>query len=342
MSFEDELRQTMRTHDPEAPTAADLPDRLPTRRPRGTWLPIAAAAAVVAIMAGVVAVAANRSNSSNQRAAGSTSVDCPAEYDTDAGGPWVPGDPVGVDGNARMVPDETPTTVRVCAYLHDGDGALTGDRVVDGNLAQVTQTLTWLPGGDASSFPCATDLGGTNGRNYLIGLSYPDGRVWVSAPGGDCVGASNGDFRTMTNLSAFADTAYSTGTWNPTAGRPAHPDPCVQDSGRLGQDRTFVPATPTTLAICADHVQLDADFDAAPFAAALNRLPTKPDVGAYACAQAAGGMPTVYTLRFGYAIGPDVVVQILDGCTPAVSNRSLAGDDDSGVMVLLRGVGVAP
>ena len=345
MSFEDELRETMRAHDGEAPSAAELPDRPWSQSRYRSWLPIAAAAAVVAVASVVLVIAQSRSHSPQRPAATSgTSVDCPVQYNTVVNEPWVPVDPEGVDGKARMVPDETPTTVRVCAYLHDDHGALTAERAVHGDLAAVTQTLTWLPSG-TNSFPCPTYLAATDSDNYLIGLSYADGRVWVAAPGNHCAGASNGEFRTTANLSALADAAYTSGVWDPEAGQPAHPDPCTMtDSGRLGQDRTFVPDTPTGLAICAGangQDEVGTDFDPAPFVAALNQLPTTADTGAYGCAQATGGTPTSYGLKFSYPAGPDVFVRVLDGCTPAVANHSLASDDDSTIMALLRGAGVA-
>lgn len=353
MSFEDEIRETMRAHDSEAPSAHGLV--LPSQHTRHTrWvLPAVAAAAVIAVSGAVVAIAhLNGSPTASQKspapahhsAASNTSADCPAQYDTAASDPWVPDGPEGVDAASRMVPDETPTSVRVCAYLHGDDGALTGDRALQGDLDAVTQTLTWLPRG-TNSFPCAAYLAVTDGDNYLIGLSYADGRVWVAAPGNHCDGASNGEFRTTMNLMAFADAAYTSGRWDPNAGQPAHPSPCsMSDAGRLGQDQTFVPDAPRGLTICAGpdgQDEIGSNFNPAPFAAVLNHLTTTADTGAYDCAQAGGTPRNVYNLRFSYLEGPDVVVQILDGCTPAVVNHNLASDDDSGIMALLRGAGVA-
>ena len=341
MNFEDELRETMRAHDHEAPTVAGLAER-PWMRRRRTWLPLAAAAVVVAVAVGVVAGTRSSPQEHNgdrtlPQPAGLTIGDCP-RHTSDA----VPARPDGVDGTDRLVPDATPTGVIVCAYLHDDRGALTGARALSGALSAVSETLSWEPRGTTDSWPCATYLAITDGDNYFIGLTYADAAVWVAAPGDHCAGASNGRFSTPANLRALAETAYQSGVWDPSAGQPKRHDPCAQTGvGRLGQDSAMVPASPTELHICAGNVDTGTAYDPAPLLAALNRLPTDESTHQYDCAQAGGQPASSYKLRFGYADGPDVLVDVLAGCTPAIDNGTLSSDDASTIMALLRELGVA-
>jgi hypothetical protein len=323
MSFEDELRATLRAHDADAPTMTELPERPWESRRRRNWLPLAAAAAVIAIAVGVVA-ATQLPASTPPQPATLTSADCPAGDHP----PQAPA-PQGINAGDRLVPDETPEGVIVCAYL-GSDGQLTGASTLHGDLSAVTESLTWLPRGDTHSYPCSTVLLPTDGENYLIGLSYADGALWVSAPGDHCAGATNA------NLRELADAAYRTQTWpgSEGTGKPCEPT----DAGRLGQDETLVPGTPVGLRICARGEDRGANFDPAPLAAALNQLPTRPST--HICSQEGRhGQP--YHLRFSYPTGPDVWVRVDESCRPAIDNNSLQADNPSTIMALLRDLGVA-
>jgi hypothetical protein len=339
VNFEDELRETMRAHDHEAPTVADLPDR-PWLRRRRPWLSLAAAAAVIAVAVGVL-VAVEWGKNSSHRVAALTTADCPGRYPATG----VPAPAHGVDGTGRLVPNSTPTNVIICAYL-EHRGALTAGRSLRGDLSAVTDTLTWLPRGDASEFLCplAPPVSGFD-DNFLIGLSYPDGAIWVAAPGSTCDGASNGEFTTAANLHGLADPAWSTRTWDPNAGAPKGSNPCQSSGfGRLGQDTELVPGTPTGVRICHGAIDHGSSYDPAPLARALDQLPSTPST--HSCIStgpgASGVIPQPYTLDFSYPTGPDVRVDILPICRPSVDNDSLASGDSSTIMALLRDLGVAP
>jgi hypothetical protein len=341
MSFEDELRETMRAHDHDAPTVDSLAER-PWIRRRRAWLPLAAAAVVVAVAAGVVAATQSSSHTHKgdhtlQQPVGLTTADCPRH--TSEG---VPAQADGLDGADRLVPDRTPTGVVICAYLHDDRGVLTGARALIGGLSAAGETLSWEPRGTSDAWPCADYLAMTDGDNYLIGLTYSDATVWVAAPGNHCAGATNGSFQTPANLRAFAETAYRSGVWDPHAGQPKRREPCARTSvGRLGQDAVMVPGSPTELRICANGVDTGAGYDPGPLRAALNRLPTKASTHGYDCAEGGGEPTSNYTVRFSYADGPDVWVDVLVGCTPAVDNGSLTSADATTITALLRDLGVA-
>ena len=230
--FEDELRATMRDHDREAPSAATLPDfaaddgpRLPTGG-RYTWLPIAAAAAAVAALVGLTFAlgpgqnrGAPSASSLSSTAASSTTASpltCPTKYvHAMRGKLWVPAPPRGVDATAHLAPDETPAHVVVCAYVTPTSLALTGAKQLTGDLAATTATLTRLPRHDPSpARVCATYMTPADSENYLIGLTFSRGTLWVSVPGQHCQGASNGVFDTDQNLRDYAAASYRSGRWS--------------------------------------------------------------------------------------------------------------------------------
>jgi len=189
---------------------------------------------------------------------------CPQVHEGAA--PWVPADPQGVDGRSRLVPPQTPQSALVCAYDGFNDGeqkgwALTDSRELSGGLDQLATDLTLRPrysGGGG-----CTQMGGPQ-VDYLLGLSYPDGVVWVSTAQepNNCVASSNGVFRTG-NLGDQVAAAHAAGAW-PLAPPPAVA-PCADPlRGRLGQETTLVPDGVTSVDICperGDDVTVKDGFD---------------------------------------------------------------------------------
>jgi hypothetical protein len=344
VTFEDELRETMRAHDSEATKATDLLRRrpLPTGRvwlrPRTVWAG-AAAAACVAALAVVVAV----TRPTPHRSVGTTNSQlaaCPTRFHIPPAGdqPWVPSKPRGIDASARLVPDTTPTGVVVCAYSDVSkrrrlesirSAKLVGGRALGGDLTAVTETLTWQPAIlPDQSRDCLFYLAPTDFDNYLIELTYPGATVWVSAPGDHCRGATNGVFATLANLGPYAAAASKAGHWiSEPAQRDARPDtgPCaIRGSGRLGQETALVPGQPISVTVCTDGSPRPAprtNSDPAALVAALNRLPTR--MSDNECDPIKTATTHRYEMVFRYAVGPAMRVYYNTNCTPFLNNGSL-------------------
>jgi hypothetical protein len=254
--------------------------------------------------------------------------------------------PDALDVSDRLAPTATPAQAVVCAYLHGDAGALTGSRVLDGGLAALPDTLAWLPSGDAATRPCAAYLGAADGDSYLVGLSYPHGTTWVTAPGNHCLGSSNGRFLTSTHVATDAAAAYRAGRWTPPA--PTLADGCPTTPGRLGQEKTLVPDAPISVLVCQNfpHHSVSAGFenrsragtsaDLAALMTALNALPTEPDGQLSNCGVTDSVVPVAtYRIVFSYGVGPSVAVSIAPDCLPAVSNGSLQATVASGLVPIV-------
>jgi hypothetical protein len=348
MNFEDEIRETMRAHDNEAPRADHLTIHSMRRR-RRPWLPAAAALVVVAVAAGWYAVAGDTGSSDHTAVASAGG--CPTSHPESrdfSNEYWVPSKPSAAGTDDRLVPDTVPSGMQLCAYLHDDGGDLTGQRAVTGNLTAARESLAWLPQqGDGQS--CPYYLAMTDGDYYLIRLSYADGDVvWVAAPGNHCAGASNGVFDTSANLLDFVAPAYEQGVWT---GQP-QPDPHVPTGpcggsapGRLGEK--LVPDAPTNVTICATNPpRTSTTTDIAELLARLNGLPTRPSTmscngGPSATSTANTGTEqtgTTYTLVFHYAEGPAVRLDLIPGCHPPIFTSSLAADGGDEIVALVEGL----
>lgn len=344
MSFEDELRNTMRDHDHEAPKADSLPPSRWRRSPRRTWWPALAAAAVVVLAAAIAlavhnsgghrALAADTSSAPNEPSATNTvDATCPQRYRVDSNTPWVPQHAVGIDAGSRLVPDEVPTSAFVCGYLN-GSAELSGTRPITANLGGLRDTLTWQPHGP--NFPaCTADLQQNDHDAYLIHLTYPSGAMWVSAPGDHCEGASNGTFSSPANLKLSVVPAYENGAW-PTLPTGAGGPACgVQSSGRFGDETALVPGQPDELIACNGPTRRQSTTRSAAtidrIAHALNELPTKPTTG-----QCGPSPDTFYDLVFLYDRGPAVIVWLSPGCKPEVANGSLQSESAASIVPLVE------
>ena len=360
MNLEDRIRDAMTAHENEAPTAAEFRVRSATPVRRTRLLPAVAAASVVLAVA--IAVVAIRWTGGDRHSPPASAVlTCPQKYvssSNTAGVPglWVPVKPRGVDGDSRLVPQQTPSHVVVCAYLHSDaplpspphltthQPTLTGGKEVSGDLSSITSALTWLPHRLPGQSPfCRPNLPSTDLDAYLVGLSYPGGTIWVSAPGDHCGGASNGTFATTANLRAPVAAAYAAGRWTvgPSSTQSGDRDPChVGTAGRLGQETAMVPGTPVSATICklsssnqssATSSTVVRDFG--PLAVALNSLPTQPSTSG---CTGSGSQAVIYEALFRYSDGPPVFVRVLPNCHPSVDNGSVQGDDAGTVVPVIQ------
>lgn len=344
----DDLARVMRDHEDEAPTTADLLVALRScsrlaRSAAGSgtrrkYIPLAAAAAVAAVIAGSVWVGAQLAG--NRRVAAHVGhvprLSCPAKYAGAA--PWVPAKPVDVNARIRLVPRRVPRSAVVCAYDGRNIGpqsgwALSGRKLLNRGLAALTAQLTWQPVlAPGQPIPC-TSMAGKQ-VNYLIGLAYKDGgRLWVAATQDPnfCVNSSNGEFTSFGVIGPLVTRAFATGKW---PGR--HPASChglVQDIGRLGQDKAMVPPGVTSLTICGQRDRtIYSGYQR--LVAALNALPRQPSTRG--CTQAPGKSGPSYRLRFSYAQGPAVQVNVDPNCSPQIDNLSLQSGSARSIVPIIE------
>lgn len=352
MDLEGRVREAMTAHEGEAPSAAEFVAQrrvsAPAARRATRWMPaLAAASVVLAVAVGVVVF---RSEGDGRRTpAGDAVLACPQRYESSgtADQPWVPAKPRGFDGESRLVPQEVPTRVLVCGYLAADGTSRTGSIELGGDPARVANALSWLPRAlPGQSRACTTELRPGDGDTYLVGLAYPTGTVWVSAPGNHCAGASNGVFATATNVGDSVARAYAARRWtvDPSSTQSGDRDPChVGTAGRLGQDKAMVPGNPVSATICkvpysnqsvASATRVVTDLPA--LVRSLNSGATKPSTSTMGCgsAQPSAALSVLYEVLVSYAEGPPVFVRVTPGCVPSIDNLSLQGDDLAAVALV--------
>jgi hypothetical protein len=330
----EDLRALLRSLPPDLPHPADRVERIKARAAarRRHRLVGLAAVAVVAVTVPVSVMLSART--AHGPAAVPAPLTCPNVYAGPA--PWVPDGPRGVDGKSRLVPPQPPTRAVLCAYSGTNGDPQTGwlrdgSRVISGGLDRLAADLTLVsrrPGGPIS----CTLMGGAQ-VNYLLGLNYENGTLWVSASDepNHCVATSNGRF-TALDVSADLAAAYESGTWGQSP-PPSAADrfPCTaQPTGRLGQEANLVPPGATSALICPEPMYGDGrsvtvtGADLIDLVEALNRLPTGP-IG-LGCVPTDDPPPTPrdYELLFRYPDGPGVLLRIMTGCQPSITNGNLA------------------
>lgn len=339
--IEDDIAAAMAEHEHEAPTADDLSAGLRSvRRPRHGWIYAAAAALlVIGVVTGVWAAGAGKRTATRPVVTASPPVvvaplSCPARYAGPT--PWVPAKPRGIPGNPRLAPNETPKSVLMCAYKGSNAGdysvshwALAGKRYVTGNLAGLAHELAWQPRKIPGEEYACSAVGGTQ-TNYLIGLTYSRGTVWVSASDepNNCVSGANGEFITLpTTMGIDATKAFASGRWPDRA-----PLGCRSIAGRLGQDVKMVPSGAVSLTICTDKAHtVNGDFGE--LVSTLNALPT--DLGDGICSPSPR-TDDEYQLIFGYRQGPPVSIRVYKGCYPEVYNGTLKSQIAGSVIPAIR------
>ena len=93
--------------------------------------------------------------------------------------------------------------------LPDGDSQRSGGRTLTGDLSALSSELSALQ--VAPSDGMCPDIGGTTDR-YLLGLTYPDGVVWISSRS-NCIGTSNGPLNSPVGIEPQLGAAYEAGHW---------------------------------------------------------------------------------------------------------------------------------
>lgn len=136
---------------------------------------------------------------------------------------WVPALPEGVDGAAAMVPAATPLTAVICRYdpltedmmsgkspEPQGQIALTKAASLTGDLSGIPRDLGPLTAGDPAMQPCPKILRPL--AQFLIGLTYADGTLWVGTRSG-CAGTANGVFISAEGSAEEAEASHAAGRW---------------------------------------------------------------------------------------------------------------------------------
>ncbi len=249
----------------------------------------------------------------------------------------VPQDPTA-ETTGRLVPQEPPTSARVCTYGPvDGDAepgpvALSGDVALTGGLERVPQDLL-LPRATGGGGACTPAPGPVAGR--LLRLTYPDGVVWVSA-GDGCGGTGNGPFRSDVDRADLLAASAAAGAWT----APDQPDAaqrCVPErAGRRGQEAALLPAGATSLVLCRVAGDGVARRSATPAQQQAVQDVLDEPVAVPSTGGCPGGGGTQYELAARYPAGPAVVVRFTDGCRPDVDNGSLAAQLEPAGLARLR------
>ena len=116
----------------------------------------------------------------------------------------------------------------VKGFNHLGAAKLAADPVVEGGhrvvflasddeeaippVAALAKQLSAAPAAPSSTGACTTPR--APGTDYLIGLVYSTGKIWVSVPADTCLIISNGQYATSEDLRAKVRTAYATRSWS--------------------------------------------------------------------------------------------------------------------------------
>jgi len=266
-----------------------------------------------------------------------SAVKCPAYATLGANGqPAVPLAPIAAQ---RLAPLQVPSQLVVCRYRGNNVLQLTGSRQVRVGLATAGTELAWSPRAMGGPTTC-TAIAGRH-TPYLIGLRYPAGVLWVTTAYdvNGCEVASNGSFTSSAYVGNDVDNAFATGVWTGGVGRDSS-QPCVAwPSGRLGQDQQLVPSGPTGLTICSadaapapmpSTVAVTRNFSA--LVSALDAVPTRPTGN---MCDPHGQEVVAYDLRFDYAQGPAVVVDVRRNCDPRISNLSLDSDGSARIWAMV-------
>ena len=346
------LREAMRAADAVAPDPTQFRFRRPQdRSARRRWTLVAAVTAAVCVIAVAILAVTLAHSGSNKRALAPAvpppTLTCPANPPTHASRPAtypLPGpDKESLRLSDRLAPAAPPIHALACAYVSPASNRPHGNsaRLIDNGLANIPSLMAWSP--PAEDRGCTADLRATDGDLYLIGLVYPNGTLWISAPDDHCLGSSNGKFTAETHVATTVKSALDTGAWP----KPTPPAPCTGTSGRLGQQQQMIPADPTSVTLCVLNgittVREGNPTQLHTVTSALNGLPHTPDGGTFKCAAPSYSPAVSYTLNFAYAVGPAVTVTIFEPCTPAVHDESLqSADADPALPILSQILNNAP
>lgn len=251
---------------------------------------------------------------------------CPPTYSTAPRGPLKPQvpSPPTADGTAgRLVPASVPTSAVLCRYsvlrqepsTLEGQVELSGLDAVPGDLALPAK----LPG---ESHAC-TAVGGPS-TPYLLRLDYPSGTVWVGSHDevNACVDTTNGAFTSSIYIGRDLAASYVAHRWQQATHLGAGALACYERVGRAGQEHVLVPPGAVRISVCRDSSEL-APVTEPERIRNIVRLLNAPS----ATPSKSGCQGTVTHSRrllFEYRSGRNVVLDVLQGCSPAAYTNSLA------------------
>ncbi len=280
----------------------------------------------------------------SQRVEADGALACPPAL-ADGQGLTVPEAPQGLDGNARLLPEDEPSSLVVCSYpvmVVTATAPLAAPFDIDrravptgAKRSALVDLLSWAPRWNGRQRAC-TEMAGDE-TAYLLGARYDDATVWVAAKAdaNSCSRASNGDF--------VAGAPMGVSVRRLLAGTPdvGDPGPCGSRSwGRLGDERTLVPHGDPSVTVC--RLAVDGTTRSTPLNAAQSRqvvgalreLATRPTEGY--CQASGQRSDRVHRLVLTYPIGPDVRVDIDPGCAPPVRGAGVESDDVGAVLQLVE------
>jgi hypothetical protein len=283
---------------------------------------------------------------------------CPADPGGGADGTEVvvPAPP-GVDTGGRLVPRETPRRAVVCRYARDRDDPGRGPTwtlragELTGGLDRLADDLWWFPTTPPGWRPVCAAMARSHPVDYLVGLQYPGGTVWVATPGdGECGATTNGDLVSDRPAGDRVQRSLDAGTWVPPRATPgAGQDNLCEagaESGRHGQGDVLVPPAPVELLVCKQSDDQTPDGrplystgtlrdGVAGFAAQLSSGRTIPDTDTRGCS-APQGVTATYRLVFRYAEGPPVIIGALVGCDPPLVGATVKAWEAPGTNLVAR------
>jgi hypothetical protein len=353
---DDLLIARLRDLPPELPAPGDRMVRVRERLVRRRRVAVVASTLAVALLAGgVVAGAASRRDRAVTPAVAPS---CPAQPPVDSRfkDVVVPAAP-GVETGGHLVPRETPLRAVVCKYAkHLGDPAnptwALQAAELTGGLDRLAEDLWWFPRAlDATWTPMCSGRARRNPVDYLVGLQYPGGTVWVATAGVDeCETTTNGAFVSGRMAGDQVDRSRAAGTWLPSradvSGGSWPKDPCLTTGaqpGRFGQDVALVPPAPVELLVCERVRKPGASGETyrtgtlrdgvAEFAAQLGSGRTLTSDGG---CQSSRGVTHHYTLVFRYTDGPPVRISAFIGCDPPLVGDTLGAWEAPGTNLVAR------
>jgi hypothetical protein len=281
---------------------------------------------------------------------------CPA----DPGGPGgnrvtVPAAP-GVDTGGHLVPRQAPTRAVVCRYALRSYDPTKGQAswalragALAGGLDRLGEDLWWFPRAPTGWMPVCTTRWNPHPVDYLVGLQYPGGTVWISTAGSsECTTTTNGDFVSDRLAGDQVERSLAAGAWVPSARLPRadETNPCETgpEPGRYGQDTTLVPPAPVELRICRQSDDQSSQglpiYGSATLRTGVAELAAQLSSGRTQSSNpgcdASGGITDSYLLLFRYAEGPPVRVGAVIGCDPPLVGDTVVAWEAPGTDLATR------
>lgn len=249
--------------------------------------------------------------------------------------------------DVALVPSGSPRAAILCRYQRSAVPAtwppdplaakavfpLTGGISVTTGLDRLAADLAQVGTVDRRRTCAAMDVPAA--PYYLLGLDYPQGRVWVAVadnPFACQLTATNGVVVTAVDLGPGMTDMYAAGTWTGFGPSRTGDDDCASSAtGRVGGSESLVPGDPQWVVVCRQspdgsqtHVSL-TPRQADGILRALRGLSTRATDGA-ACPPTSGGGES-YAVLAHYAAGPVATVRLEPACGDLVLGDVLQGSD---------------